>query len=114
MLYAGDNDLAEGTSPQDVLARCLRFVEGVHRASAQTRIAFISIKASPQRVRLMPLIARANALSATAASARPDLSFVDCCGHPCLQGVAASARRPGTARALRMNCARVNCEYRLD
>jgi lysophospholipase L1-like esterase len=83
VLYAGDNDLAEGASPDDVLARYLDFVDRVHRAAPATRIAFISIKASPQRARLMGRMARANALVAAAASARPYLSFVDVY-HPML------------------------------
>jgi lysophospholipase L1-like esterase len=83
VIYAGDNDLSEGASPEDVLARYLGFVDRVHRASPQTRIAFMSIKASPVRARLMPLMERANALVAAAAHSRPYLSFVDVY-HPML------------------------------
>lgn len=83
VIYAGDNDLAEGATAEDVLARYLGFVDRVHRASPTTRIAFISIKASPQRARLMPQMERANTLITAAASARSHLSFVNVY-HPML------------------------------
>jgi lysophospholipase L1-like esterase len=83
VLYAGDNDLAEGATPEDVLARYQAFVERVHDRLPQTRIVFISIKASPQRARLLPRVARANALVAAAAAGQPHLRYVDVY-HPML------------------------------
>ena len=49
VVYAGDNDLAEGRSPQEVLASFRRFVAGVRKALPETRIAYLSIKPSPRR-----------------------------------------------------------------
>jgi lysophospholipase L1-like esterase len=62
VLYAGDNDLANGRSPQAVLQSYIDFVEGVHRKLPETRIAYISIKPSPAREALLPRIRETNAL----------------------------------------------------
>ncbi len=62
LVYAGDNDLAEGRTAADVLRQFDAFVHGVHKALPATRIAFISIKPSPARASLLPEIRRANAL----------------------------------------------------
>ena len=56
LVYAGDNDLAAGTTPQEVLHRFTAFVEGVRRELPETRIAYISIKPSPLRIGLLPQI----------------------------------------------------------
>ena len=65
IVYAGDNDLAEGRTPQQVLKSYTGFVEGVRRALPDTRIAFISIKPSPVREKLLPAIRKTNALVAS-------------------------------------------------
>src|SRR5690242_18472790 len=62
LVYAGDNDLAAGTPPAEVLRRFTAFVEGVQRELPQTRIIYLSIKPSPLRVTLLPEIRQANAL----------------------------------------------------
>jgi lysophospholipase L1-like esterase len=62
LVYAGDNDLAEGSTPEQVLQAFSAFVEGVRQTLPATRIAFISIKPSPSRVALMPNIRQANEL----------------------------------------------------
>jgi len=48
VLYAGDNDLAAGKTPERVLADFKQFVAKVEAALPETRIAFISIKPLPQ------------------------------------------------------------------
>lgn len=77
VVYAGDNDLAEGRSPEQVLASFREFVEGVHAALPDTRIAYLSIKPSPLRAALMPKVQRTNALIADYSERQPKLSFVD-------------------------------------
>lgn len=77
VVYAGDNDLAEGRSPEQVLASFQAFVTGVHAALPQTRIAYLSIKPSPLRATLMPAVQRTNALIADYSASRPLLSYVD-------------------------------------
>jgi len=53
ILYAGDNDLANGRTPQQVLEDYKAFVERVHRKLSTTKIAYISIKPSPARAFLL-------------------------------------------------------------
>jgi lysophospholipase L1-like esterase len=77
IVYAGDNDLAEGRSPQDVLASFTAFVEGVHEALPRTRIAYLSIKPSPLREALLPKIQEANGLIAQYVAAQPELAYID-------------------------------------
>lgn len=77
VLYAGDNDLNAGRSPQQVLQSYENFVEGVHRALPYTRIAYVSIKPSPARAALLPAVQEANALIRAHAARDPRLDFID-------------------------------------
>ena len=77
VVYAGDNDLAEGADPQQVLRRFEAFVEGVRAALPDTRVAYLSIKPSPLRERLMPSAQEANALIARYAATQPAVQFID-------------------------------------
>jgi len=77
VLYAGDNDLVEGRTPHDVLASLRAFVEGVRSALPGTRIAYMSIKPSPLRAALLPLVREANGLARAYLSSDPELTYVD-------------------------------------
>ena len=77
LVYAGDNDLAAGNHPEEVLRRFTRFVEGVRRELPGTRIAFISIKPSPSRIALLPAIRQTNALIRDYVSSGANLEFID-------------------------------------
>jgi lysophospholipase L1-like esterase len=77
LLYAGDNDLAEGGSPEEVLARVKAFAEGVHGRLPETRIMFISIKPSPARRALLHKARAANDLVRTYADGHPLVDYVD-------------------------------------
>lgn len=77
LVYAGDNDLAEGKTAAEVLRQYEAFVQGVHAALPETRIAFISIKPSPARAALLPEIRRANALVEQYAAAHSGVAYVD-------------------------------------
>lgn len=77
LVYAGDNDLAGGRTPEDILTRFKAFAEGVHASLPATRIAFISIKPSLARARLIPDIRRANALVRDYAASVPNTEFID-------------------------------------
>jgi len=77
LVYAGDNDLADGTAPQEVLRRFVAFVDGVRAALPATRIAYISIKPSPARVALLPEIRTANALIRDYAEQAPNVDYID-------------------------------------
>jgi lysophospholipase L1-like esterase len=62
VLYAGDNDLADGKTAQQVFEDYKAFVERVHRTLPTTKIAFISIKPSPARASLLQSVKDANGL----------------------------------------------------
>src|SRR5262245_12586451 len=49
LLYAGDNDLAAGRTPEQVLADFKALVQVVHKELPKTRVAFLSIKPSLAR-----------------------------------------------------------------
>lgn len=77
LVYAGDNDLAAGTAPAEVLRRFTAFVNGVHRELPETNIEYISIKPSPSRVDLLPRIRETNALIRDYAEADRNVDFID-------------------------------------
>jgi len=77
LVYAGDNDIAEGKSPNDVLLSFQKFVEGIQKELPTTRIAYISIKPSPARAAFMPQIRETNRLIERYTSEKKNLDFVD-------------------------------------
>lgn len=77
VLYAGDNDLNAGRTPQQVRDDFVAFVTRVRRDLPHTRIAYISIKPSPSRAQLLPQIIQANALIKQAASGMKQVDFLD-------------------------------------
>lgn len=77
VVYAGDNDLAEKAQPELVLAAYVDLVKQVHRALPETRIAFVSIKPSPLREALIPVISRTNELVAAYSADDARLDYID-------------------------------------
>jgi lysophospholipase L1-like esterase len=77
VVYAGDNDLAAGRTPEEVLQSYIGFIDGVHRSLPQTRIAYISIKPSPARAALLPQIRHTNALIRQHAASDGRLDYID-------------------------------------
>jgi lysophospholipase L1-like esterase len=77
VVYAGDNDLAEGATPQGVLASYTEFVERVREALPETRIVYISIKPSPLREALMPAAIRTNELIRDYSLRSANLGYID-------------------------------------
>ncbi|HEX2600830.1 MAG TPA: SGNH/GDSL hydrolase family protein [Gemmatimonadaceae bacterium] len=77
VLYAGDNDLANGRTPQDVLTQFQKFVKVVRNSLPGTRIAFISIKPSWARVALLDKMRAANDLVRNYIAGKPGLTYID-------------------------------------
>jgi lysophospholipase L1-like esterase len=77
VVYAGENDLADGATPEDVLASFKAFADGVRRAQPQTHIAYLSIKPSPLRESLMPRIRATNALIRDYVGSLENAQFID-------------------------------------
>lgn len=62
LIYAGDNDLNAGRTPQQLRADFIAFVERVRRDLPKTKLAYISTKPSPSRAHLLATQRQANAL----------------------------------------------------
>jgi lysophospholipase L1-like esterase len=77
VLYAGDNDLAEGCTPEQVRDAFAAFVQRARSLDAGVPIAFIAIKPSVARKNLLPQIRRANALVRAYARGQRDVSYLD-------------------------------------
>jgi lysophospholipase L1-like esterase len=77
VFYAGDNDIADGKSPQQVFEDFQRFVQIVHARLRDTPIVFISIKPSPSRWKLWPQVQEANALVEEFSKSDGRLVYVD-------------------------------------
>ena len=77
MVYAGDNDLAEGRTPQQVVESFASFVRQVRAALPGVRIGYISIKPSPARATLLARMHEANALLKAYAATLQDVDFID-------------------------------------
>lgn len=78
VFYAGDNDVANGLSPQQVHADFQAFVKRVLEALPETKIVFIPIKPSPARWKLYDQQREANRLiQETIAKDQKRLVYVD-------------------------------------
>ena len=77
VLYAGDNDLASGKTPQQVFEDYKAFVGRVHQKLPATRIAFISIKPSPARASLLQSMKDANGMIKAYATHARKLIYID-------------------------------------
>ena len=77
VFYAGDNDIASGKAPAAVAADFKTFAGRVHQALRDARIAFIGIKPSPQRWKLIDTVRQANALIREFALTDHRIGFVD-------------------------------------
>jgi hypothetical protein len=77
VLYAGDNDIAKGKTPQQVLADYRAFVRRVREKLPQTRIVFVAIKPSIRRWQLVDKMREANRLIRAVAEKDERQVFVD-------------------------------------
>lgn len=76
VVYAGENDLQAGRTPQQVEADFRAFVERVRRDLPKARIAYISNKPSPLRAGLLEAQRQANALI-EAEAGRLHVDYID-------------------------------------
>jgi lysophospholipase L1-like esterase len=77
LVYAGDNDLGDGQSPEFVVDRFRALAEKILRFNPTLPWAFLSIKLSPSRLSLRPQIDRANNAIRLETSRHPNASFID-------------------------------------
>lgn len=77
VLYAGDNDLAAGRTPQQVVEDFQSFVYRVRQDLPDVRIEFVSIKPSPARAQLIDAMREANRRVALYCSMLAKVGFID-------------------------------------
>jgi len=77
VLYAGDNDIDAGRSPEDVARDFGVFVSRVQTALPDARIYYVSMKPSRQLWRNWPKYERANAQIAAICARDPRLAYLD-------------------------------------
>ena len=77
LVYAGDNDLAEGQTPLQVLESFERLQHAVRAELPTTRISYISIKPSPARQSLLKAIRQTNLMISFYAQRMPNTEFID-------------------------------------
>jgi len=77
VLYAGDNDIAGGNSPERVAADYLLFVEKVRAGLPDARIIFVAIKPSIARWEMVEAMRRANKLVRAIIKAHDNMTYVD-------------------------------------
>lgn len=65
IVYAGENDIAEGARPAEVLAAFMKFVRVVREGLPGVPIAFVSLKTSPSRMAQVAAMREANLLVQT-------------------------------------------------
>ncbi|VWX56512.1 Lysophospholipase L1 [Burkholderiales bacterium 8X] len=77
LVYAGDNDLAEGRTPMQVLESFAHFASTVRGELPDVRISYISVKPSPSREKLLPQIRATNDMIAAYVRRLPNSEYID-------------------------------------
>ncbi len=77
VLYAGENDIAAGKSPETVLADFRAFRTKVHAALPKTKIIYLAMKESPVRAKVRAQVLAGNKLIAADCATDPRCTFVD-------------------------------------
>lgn len=77
VMYAGDNDIADGKTPARILADFKAFVQEVHAALPRTRIAYIAVKPCPARKRFLPEVRVTNRRIRQYTATDDHLQFID-------------------------------------
>jgi lysophospholipase L1-like esterase len=77
IVYAGDNDIAAGRTPEQVVEAYRRLVQTIHARLPEARIAFISIKPSLARWKLVEKMREANRAIAAIAAKEEHVDYID-------------------------------------
>ncbi|MFA6029137.1 MAG: SGNH/GDSL hydrolase family protein [Elusimicrobiota bacterium] len=77
VFYAGDNDIASGRTPAQVLSDFKALVKKLRKALPGIRIAFVAIKPCPARWSFLAQVQEANALVAAYAKTAKGLEYFD-------------------------------------
>jgi|APTNR8051073442_1049403.scaffolds.fasta_scaffold06363_5 lysophospholipase L1-like esterase len=77
ILYAGDNDLDNGRSPERVIDDLESFLARKREMLGDTPLGYASIKVSPARLHIMHAIAYTNRLAERRLAGQPDVRYLD-------------------------------------
>jgi lysophospholipase L1-like esterase len=77
VLYAGENDIAAGKSPESVAADFVAFERKLHETLPATPIYYLSMKLSPSRAKFRAEMVRANELIAAECAKAKNCRFID-------------------------------------
>jgi lysophospholipase L1-like esterase len=77
VVYAGDNDLAQGALPDQAFASFRDLYGALRGYSAQMPIAYISVKPSPARIRFIDNILRFNGMVRSFLQKQPSTQYID-------------------------------------
>lgn len=77
IVYAGDNDLGDGRSPEHVLSTLDELIARKRAALGTTPMAFVSIKVSMARLHIMHGVAWTNVILERRLADEPDVRFVN-------------------------------------
>ena len=77
VIYSGDNDIAAGKTPEQVLSDFKVLFSKIKRSSPRAVVTFISIKPSPSRKQFMPAIVKTNKLIGDFLAEKNKTSYVD-------------------------------------
>jgi lysophospholipase L1-like esterase len=79
VIYAGDNDLASGTSPEKVFQSFKQLFAIFRTYSPSIPVAFVSVKPSPARLMFLENILRFNRLVDDFLKTQPETEYIDVC-----------------------------------
>ena len=77
VIYAGDNDINAGRTPEQVLSDVQAFVGLVRRELPDVRIGYLAIKPSPSRITELPRQQQANRMVQSWAATQQGIDFID-------------------------------------
>lgn len=77
IIYAGDNDLADHKTPEQILADFQTFAREVHTALPETVIGCIAVKPSPSRAKLVPQVKLTDALLESFCRTNANILYID-------------------------------------
>lgn len=77
LLYEGDNDVALGASPDEILGHFDAIVSGIHAELPDTRIYVLAVKPSIARWQMWDVMQTTNGLLRSRCDENPQLTFID-------------------------------------
>ncbi len=81
VLYAGENDLAQGKSPQEVVNDCNNLVQLILKKYPKVQLAFVSLKPSLEREEMIPQIIETNLLLSKYVISELNAQFINVFGQ---------------------------------